>query len=100
MYYRRSFLKAGRVCTMIAPIADEEKPMNEMKTAVLLCVALVVLAGSAFAAEPAAPTGDKKKVLVYTRNYVTNGKGFVHDNIQTSIEAITKMGEENGFDVD
>lgn len=38
-----------------------------------------------------------KKVLVYTRNFVTNGTGYVHDNIQTSVETIRKMGAENGF---
>jgi type 1 glutamine amidotransferase len=37
-----------------------------------------------------------KHVLVYTRN----GKGYVHDNIQTSADAIKKMGAENGFAVD
>jgi type 1 glutamine amidotransferase len=37
-----------------------------------------------------------KHVLVYTRN----GKGYVHDNIQSSVEAIKKMGAENGFGVD
>jgi type 1 glutamine amidotransferase len=37
-----------------------------------------------------------KHVLVYTHN----GKGYVHDNIQTSVDAIKKMGAENGFAVD
>jgi type 1 glutamine amidotransferase len=37
-----------------------------------------------------------KHVLVYTRN----GKGYVHDNIQSSVEAIKKMASENGFAVD
>ncbi len=56
-------------------------------------VFLVLLGTSAgFAAE--------KKVLVYTRNFVTNGKGFVHDNIKASVEAIQKLGKENGFAVD
>jgi uncharacterized protein len=41
-----------------------------------------------------------KKVLVYTRNFVTEGKGYVHDNIQSSVDAIKKMGAENGFGVD
>ena len=44
---------------------------------------------------PAAATAEKH-VLVYTHN----GKGYVHDNIQTSAEAIKKMGAENGFAVD
>lgn len=44
----------------------------------------------------AASSAPAKKVLVYTRN----GKGYVHDNIQASVEAIRKMGAENGFAVD
>ncbi len=35
------------------------------------------------------------KVLVYTKN----GEGYVHDNIPNSIQAIEKLGEENGFEV-
>ena len=42
----------------------------------------------------------RKKILVYTRNYTPDGKGFVHDNIQDSVNAIKKMGAENGFGVD
>lgn len=44
----------------------------------------------------------EKKILVYTRNYTppTAKKGFVHDNIQASVEAIKKLGQENGFAVD
>ncbi len=37
-----------------------------------------------------------KKILVYTKN----GKGFVHDNIASSVEALKKLGKENGFEVD
>lgn len=40
------------------------------------------------------------RVLVYTRNHVTDGKGYVHENIATSVEAIRKMGAEAGFAVD
>ena len=36
------------------------------------------------------------RVLVYTHN----GKGYVHDNIAASVEAIKKLGAENGFGVD
>ncbi|MCG8317908.1 MAG: PmoA family protein [Cytophagales bacterium] len=39
---------------------------------------------------------EPKRVLVYTKN----GKGYVHENIPHSVEAIKKMGEENGFLVD
>jgi type 1 glutamine amidotransferase len=44
--------------------------------------------------------GAEKRVLVYTRNYTPDGKGYVHDNIATSVEAIRKMGRESGFAVD
>jgi type 1 glutamine amidotransferase len=40
------------------------------------------------------------RVLVYTRNYTANGKGYVHDNIASSVEAIRKMGAEKGFAAD
>jgi type 1 glutamine amidotransferase len=40
------------------------------------------------------------RVLVYTRNYTPDGKGYVHDNIAASVEAIRKMGAERGFGVD
>lgn len=41
-----------------------------------------------------------KKILVYTRNFTPDGKGYVHENIASSVEAIRKMGAENGFAVD
>jgi len=41
-----------------------------------------------------------RKVLVYTRNYVSSGTGFVHDNIAASVAAIKQMGAANGFAVD
>jgi type 1 glutamine amidotransferase len=42
----------------------------------------------------------QRKVLVYTRNYTPDGKGYVHDNIAASVAAIQKMGAEKGFGVD
>jgi len=39
-------------------------------------------------------------VLVYTRSYTPDGKGYVHENIATSVEAIKKMGTESHFAVD
>lgn len=36
------------------------------------------------------------KVLVYTKN----GEGYVHENIPYSVEAIKKLGRENGFEVE
>jgi type 1 glutamine amidotransferase len=38
----------------------------------------------------------ERRILVYTKN----GKGYVHDNIQSSVDAIRKMGTERGFAVD
>jgi type 1 glutamine amidotransferase len=40
------------------------------------------------------------RILVYTRNYTPDGKGYVHDNIAASVAAIRKMGQESGFIVD
>lgn len=40
------------------------------------------------------------RVLIYTRNFVTNGTGYVHENIATSVAAIQKIGHEHGFVAD
>lgn len=63
-----------------------------MKAVALTITFLLILAIASFAAP--------LKVLVYTRNYTPDGKGYVHDNIATSVEAIKKMGAESGFLVD
>lgn len=62
-----------------------------------MCSRRFILAALAVAA--LAQAADNR-VLVYTRNYVTNGKGYVHDNIATSVETIRQLGAENGFEVD
>lgn len=56
---------------------------------------VTLLLGGALALRAAEP-----RVLVYTRNHVTNGKGYVHDNIATSVEMIRQLGSTNGFAVD
>ncbi|MEO8368491.1 MAG: ThuA domain-containing protein [Candidatus Solibacter sp.] len=62
-----------------------------MKRLILLSlVSLFAVAGNAA----------DRKVLVYTRNFTPDGKGYVHDNIASSIAAIRKMGAEAGFAVD
>ncbi len=58
----------------------------------LLLVCSVALVAPVFAAPPT--------VLVYTRNYTPDGKGYVHDNIADSVAAIRKLGEQNGFAVE
>jgi type 1 glutamine amidotransferase len=60
-----------------------------MRQALLLALLLSVAAAAA-----------DQKVLVYTRNYTPDGKGYVHDNIATSVATIQKMGAENHFSVD
>jgi uncharacterized protein len=42
----------------------------------------------------------QRRILVYTRNYTPDGKGYVHDNIASSVEAIRKMGVDKSFAVD
>ena len=66
--------------------------MNHVQLAVLVC-----LAGLFMAVPLGDAGGGKKKVLVYTRNYVTNGKGFVHDDIPFAIEAIKKIRGRGWF---
>lgn len=40
------------------------------------------------------------KILVYTRSYTPDGKGYVHQNIAASVQAIRELGNENGFSAD
>ena len=56
---------------------------------------LVGLSACLLATVSAAP-----KVLIYTRNHVTNGKGFVHDNIAVSVAAVKELCAEKGFSAD
>jgi type 1 glutamine amidotransferase len=59
----------------------------------LACVLLLLtFAAGLAAAEP--------RVLIYTRNFVSTGKGFVHDNIAASVDLLKRLGRENGFAVD
>lgn len=57
--------------------------------------ALPVIASTAFQ-ERAAVNWSKTRILVFTRN----GKGYVHDNIPNSIDAIKALGRDRGFAVD
>jgi type 1 glutamine amidotransferase len=66
---------------------------------------IVCLLTSLYLAVSAVPslagqTAPQKSILVYTRNYTPDGKGYVHDNIASSVAAIRKMGAEAGFAVD
>jgi type 1 glutamine amidotransferase len=65
-----------------------------MSAAILPVFLLCIIAGLSLGAAA------QQKVLVYTRNYTSDGKGYVHDNIQSSVDAIKKMGAESGFAVE
>jgi type 1 glutamine amidotransferase len=60
------------------------------------CLAAGLLMVWVFTALPA----EQPRVLVYTRNYTPDGKGYVHDNIATSVDMIRQLGGTNGFAVD
>ena len=64
-----------------------------MKTIPLLKTMIAVLATVLQAAAA-------DKVLVYTRNHVTNGKGYVHDNIAASVAAVRELCAEKGIGCD
>ena len=64
----------------------------------LLTISGATLA-AVFSSAPIAAAA-QPRILVYTRNYTPDGKGYVHDNIAASVEAIQKMGAEKGFAVD
>ena len=50
----------------------------------------------------AALAADVPRILVYTRNGLTadGRKGYVHDNIASSVAAIARLGADHGFGVD
>jgi type 1 glutamine amidotransferase len=65
------------------------------KTIFRVILACVGLASAVAVAAPAPP-----RVLIYTRNHVSNGKGFVHDNISTSVAAVKELCAEKGVACD
>jgi len=62
------------------------------RVAVLASLLLGVALQIGDAAEPA--------VLVYTRNHVTDGQGYRHDNIAASVQMVRDLGKRGGFAVD
>ncbi|HTE30386.1 MAG TPA: ThuA domain-containing protein [Chryseolinea sp.] len=53
-------------------------------------IALLLIALPLFSSSIRSP----KKILIYTHN----GKGYVHENIAASVEALKKLSKENGYD--
>jgi type 1 glutamine amidotransferase len=67
-----------------------------MRTGALaLLVALVAFAPAAAADQPVDPPPTSFRALVFTRT-----AGFRHDSIPDAVEAITSLGQANGFGVD
>lgn len=66
--------------------------MKSLTPRVLIALLLLSLAAS--------PAIAQRRILVYTRNYTPDAKGYVHDNIAASVAAIRRMGAERGFAVD
>ncbi len=81
-------------CGFLRANASATTEMTAMKAALVWGLFLWMVAGGSLAAS------GQRRVLVYTRNYTSNGKGYVHENIQSSVDAIKKMGVEKGFAVD
>ena len=77
---------------------------HSARTGIILRLLLFAILAAGFAssqvAGQASTAQPKPRILVYTRNYTPDGKGYVHDNIALSVEAIKKMGAEKGFAVD
>jgi uncharacterized protein len=63
------------------------KPTPFLKTMIAMAVTLLQVAAA-------------EKVLIYTRNHVTNGKGYVHDNIAASVAAVKELCAEKGVGCD
>ncbi len=47
--------------------------------------------------EAAAATPPNRQILIYTRNYTPDGKGYVHENIAASVRALQEIGAELGL---
>ncbi|MEP6618545.1 MAG: ThuA domain-containing protein [bacterium] len=67
--------------------------IRSTKLAARVCCVMLLLV----AREPASA---QQKILVYTRNFTPDGKGYVHENIAASVAAVRKIGVDRGFGVD
>ena len=88
---------------MIGPVQRIYAEVRSTATVAILRRLLLTISGATLAAVfSSAPiaAAAQPRILVYTRNYTPDGKGYVHENIATSVEAIQKMGAEKGFAVD
>ena len=63
---------------------------------VLAFVMVLVTACLPTAVEAQAP----RRILIYTRNFTPNGRGYVHANIPDSVDAFQRIAERNGIAAD
>lgn len=70
--------------------------MKYLRLCAVLFVAFIISYTPLAAQNQKKVSWKKVKVLVYTKN----GKGYVHDNIPSAVEAIKKIGTEKGFHVE
>ncbi len=73
-----------------------DRSMMKIYTTSLLLLALLFSLPSAVAQKQQKVSWRKVNVLVYTKN----GKGYVHDNIPSAVEAIRKLATEKGFKIE
>ncbi len=71
-----------------------------LRISLIATLVICISAASSLLPSLAAQTEPRPRILVYTRNFTPDGKGYVHDNIAASVAAIRKMGQESGFIVD
>ncbi len=57
-------------------------------------LAALLIAGLCISQSPS------KRVLVYTRNYTPDSKGYVHENISASAEAFRRIGAQHAIQID
>lgn len=72
--------------------SPRKRPRRPVAACILAALLLLALASETASAQ--------RKILVYTRNYTPDGKGYVHENIAASVAAIRKIGAEKGIGVD
>lgn len=70
--------------------------MKQLQSLPLALFLLLIFISATSAQNQKKVSWKKVNVLVYTKN----GKGFVHDNIPSAVQAIQKLGSEKGFQVD
>jgi uncharacterized protein len=70
-----------------------------MKEVLMTLLTLGAVLGASESGSSVVPGAAPRQVLVYTRNFTPDGKGYVHDNIPNSILAIRQLGQANGFAV-